>query len=545
MNRPVVLCGYGKVGRRVVECLLSDDLPVVVVSLEKPADLPDRVTFVAGDCRNRGVLSEAGVAAARGVIICTSNDLVNIAATLTVRSLSPDVRIVVRAFNPRLVPRLGSAVNNVVALSVSGLAAPLLSLLAQNGTAYGSFQVEAGLRTVHEITAADAAPVNALVPADAQLVAWLPESGKPRFHPEITGHETLAPGDRVVVCEKVSDTESVQWAPWFRRQWRAAVRTCREIETLVKVSLLVLLSVLALSTLVFHFVDDEPLADAFHHTVSVIATSGSLRSERYGPFLKWFESGLRLSGAALLAAFTAALTNYLIRARLGGAFEALRIPDRGHVVVCGLGNVGYRVVEELIRGRRPVVVLERSRENRFLTSARRLGAAVVVGDCTLPDALKQANVASARAVVVTTSDDLANLESALLVRELHPTQRIVVRLGESDLAETLRSSAGIRHAVAIPNLAAPAFAAALFGDRVQSVFLIAGRLLAAIEIHVEEGESELLGVSAGEMMKRFGMLLVSHQPAWSEGAAHKLAAGDRLTVIASLADLDRFYRRGA
>ncbi len=147
--------------------------------------------------------------------------------------------------------------------------------------------------------------------------------------------------------------------------------------------------------------------------------------------------------------------------------------------------------------------------------------------------------------VLATSWRLANLETALLVRELHPTQRVVVRLGESDLAETLRNAAGIRHAVAIPNLAAPAFAAALFGDRVQAVFLIAGRLFAAIEIHVEPGETELLTVPVGELMKRFGMILISLQPARPDPNTHVLSSGDRLTVIAALADLDRFYRRGA
>ena len=83
------------------------------------------------------------------------------------------------------------------------------------------------------------------------------------------------------------------------------------------------------------------------------------------------------------------------------------------------------------------------------------------------------------------------------------------------------------------------------GDRVQAVFLIAGRLFAAIEIHVEPGETDLLAVPVGELMKRFGMILVSLQLARPDTNSHTLSSGDRLTVIASLADLDRFYRRGA
>ena len=57
------------------------------------------------------------------------------------------------------------------------------------------------------------------------------------------------------------------------------------------------------------------------------------------------------------AAFTAIVTNYLLRARLRGALEVRRIPDGGHIVVCGLSPVGFRVVEELVQdGQRPVVI---------------------------------------------------------------------------------------------------------------------------------------------------------------------------------------------
>lgn len=546
MNGPVILCGYGKVGRRIVDCLLADGVEVVVVTLDRPSDVPAGVRFVSGDCRQKSTLIAAGVTSARGVIVCTSDDLANIASALAVRSLAPNVRIVVRAFNPRLVPRLGRAAHNIVALSVSGLAAPLLALLARTGEALGTFPAPDGLREIVERTADKGRPLAELAGDDPPL-AWLPATGKPRFLAELTGCESVEAGDRVVVCARSevvhAGDEKVRWSWWPRRQWRALVRTSREIETLVKVSLAVLLMVLFGSTLIYHFVNGEPLATAFHHTVSVISTSADLRAERYGSFLKWFESGLRLAGAALVAAFTAALTNYLVRARLGGALETARIPDQGHVVVCGLGNVGFRVIEELLRAKQPVVVLEASRDNRFLAAARRLGAAVIIGDCTLPEALRQVKVDAARAVVVTTSNDLANIETALLVRELAPEQRVIVRLADSDLAETLRDAANVRHAVAIPALAAPAFAAALFGDRLRAVFSVAGRLLAAVEIHVESGEVGIEGERVDDLAQRFGIRPIALSRPVGDLPAHRLTVGDCLTAIVALADLDRLYRR--
>src|SRR5436309_3233736 len=92
-----------------------------------------------------------------------------------------------------------------------------------------------------------------------------------------------------------------------------------------------------------------------------------------------------------MAAFTALFTNYLIRARLGGALEVRRIPDSGHLIVCGLGNIGYRVIEELVRGGERVVVIESAADNRFAATVRRLGVAVIHGDATVKEALRQAH----------------------------------------------------------------------------------------------------------------------------------------------------------
>ena len=159
---------------------------------------------------------------------------------------------------------------------------------------------------------------------------------------------------------------------------------------------------------------DDPWGVSLRTTVGVIATAGAPPLEVDRPGMQVFVSFLRIAGAALTAVFTAIVTQYLLRARLGGAFEVRRIPDGGHVVVCGLGNVGFRVVEELLRAEELVVVIESDRNNRFLASARRLGAVIVPGDATVPEVLRQARAVAARAVVAATGNDLANVEVALL-----------------------------------------------------------------------------------------------------------------------------------
>src|SRR5713226_8141024 len=128
MPTPVVLCGLGRVGVRVLDFLRAAGLPVVVIDFKCDPNDPrlSGFTVVNGDFREAAILEQAGIRTARAVLIVTSDDLINTSAALAVRRLNPDVRIVVRMFNPNLLARLGRAVGNVQALSVSALTAPLL-----------------------------------------------------------------------------------------------------------------------------------------------------------------------------------------------------------------------------------------------------------------------------------------------------------------------------------------------------------------------------------------------------------------------------------
>src|SRR5438132_5973000 len=155
MENHIILCGLGRVGWRVLQHLQAANLPVAVIDNRCAADDArlDKATLVSGDCRQQEMLEKAGVAQARGVLILTSDDLVSISTALMVRHLNPNVRVVVRMFNPNLIARLGSAVQNVFALSTSALAAPLLAVIARTGEALGTFRLENGAQLqVAELT---------------------------------------------------------------------------------------------------------------------------------------------------------------------------------------------------------------------------------------------------------------------------------------------------------------------------------------------------------------------------------------------------------
>jgi Trk K+ transport system NAD-binding subunit len=569
MDAPIVLCGLGRMGWRLLAHLQAAGLPVVVIDNACRPDDPrlNGARLVPGDFRRRENLEAAGVPRARGVLIVTNDDLVNIAAALTVRTLNPDVRVVLRMFNQNLIGRLGKAVHNVFALSTSLLTAPILAMSALTGQALGAFRVEGradGLRQIAEVPVPALSDLRGRTVAEAVgkpgvlVLAHLPPGGQRRYLGDVDRDTRLESGDRLVVCGEPravaallsggrgTGADEPLWAGLGRRLARVVRRSLAEIDRAVLFCTLVLLLVIGGSSIILHIgVDKYNFPQALFRTVSIMATGADMHEEDYRQgWMKVYVGVLRLAGAAILAAFTAIFTNYLLRARLGGALEVRRIPDGGHVIVCGLGPVGFRVVQELAALKEPVVVIEISPDNRFLATVRRLGAAVILGDCGVSEVLRQAKAGTARAVVAATNNDLVNLEVALLVRELNPDQRIVLLQSDPQLAQMLREGANVRLAVSVPALAAPAFVAGLFGDRVQSVFLVGDRLLAVIDLVIQEHDG-LRGRVVTEVAKDHRLLpaAVLTREGTERMSEAPLEPGDRLVAIATLADLETLLRR--
>jgi Trk K+ transport system NAD-binding subunit len=358
----------------------------------------------------------------------------------------------------------------------------------------------------------------------------------------------LAAGDTLTVCgppeaigalnRKADDRDdTVRWAGRIRRFLRTLRRTLGAVDLSVKVATTTLLLTLVSSAMVFRFGVGNPWPDAIYQTVSVAATGANLPGDNQSGGVKIFLSVLKIVGAALIAAFTAIFTQYLLRAKLGGAFETRKIPDAGHVVVCGLGNIGFRCVEELLKLKCSVVAIDRNADDPYTATVRRMGAAMIVGDATVGEVLKQARAHTARAVVAVTSEELANLEIALLARESNPEQRIIVRLTDPAFAEAVRDAANIQHAFSIPALAGPAFASALFGERVQAVFTVGGTTLAVCDIAVKPGDARFVGRALPDVAKEYRFV-----PLGQAGDSPMLEEGDTLTAILKLEDLERLIR---
>lgn len=515
----VIVCGLGRMGWAVLEYLRALNWRIVAIDNECQPDDPrlKGVEFIRGNFRDTAVLQKAGIEQARGVLILANDDLTNLAACLEMRRLNKTVRIVVRMFNDNLVSKLGQTIHNVVALSSSRLAGPLIATTALSGDVLSRFNSSQTEWQIERITFEESSPWCGR--AVAELVKTFPHVqllNRPDSGHRIGANESLLFLGPVTVLGVIrseatgEEKLTAKWAGRVKRLLRTLYTTAMEIEWPVKVAAYCFFAVIGLGSIICWLSGlADTLPRGLFRTLNIMVTSADLREQDYpSPWQHVFISFLKMTGLLLTATFTALLTNYLVRVRLRGVLSISRVPESGHVVLCGLGTVGFRVLEVLRRQGIPVVVLEKLEGGRFVAAARQQGATVLLADGTVPATLSRAHAGQAMSLVAATSSDLANVEIALLAREQNPKLRVIVRLDDPALAESLRLTANIRYAMDLPHLIAPAFVLPLFGDRILSLFWIEQTLHVVLEVVVDEQTQGLLGYSEKDVEKRLNCWVV-------------------------------------
>jgi voltage-gated potassium channel len=124
-----------------------------------------------------------------------------------------------------------------------------------------------------------------------------------------------------------------------------------------------------------------------------------------------------------------------LRYFLGVAMAERRIEAKGHVIVCGFGVVGQKVVDSLVEHNIDFVVVDTSPE--VMKKVNELGYKAIEGDATSSKVLKSAGIASAKAIAITMDDDAKNLFAVLTSRDLNKKIFIATRSNDDFLREKL------------------------------------------------------------------------------------------------------------
>src|SRR5690606_25772808 len=154
-----------------------------------------------------------------------------------------------------------------------------------------------------------------------------------------------------------------------------------------------------------------------------------------------------------------------------------------HIVLVGLGHLGYRVAEQLKEMGEKIVILDLDPKTHTAAAARQMSIPVIQADARYPGALEGANIEKARTIILASQDDAMNLQIALKSRSLNPSIQVVIRIFDEDFARSLRSQFGFV-ALSATEMAAPVFAAAAAGADVTNPISIEGQQLSLARLTI-------------------------------------------------------------
>jgi Trk K+ transport system NAD-binding subunit len=202
-------------------------------------------------------------------------------------------------------------------------------------------------------------------------------------------------------------------------------------------------------------------------------------------WMKLFGCAVMIAGGALLAVLFSHLTSVATAERLEEQMGRRARRLSGHVVVAGLGNVGYRVNQLLSDLGLPSAVLELVPNARFVEAVRQRSV-VLSGDARLPENLERVAIQQAAIFLACTDDDLTNVLACLHARRLNPKIRTVARIFDDLLAERLTAAFQIDAAISSGKVTAGAFVGAATDERALRPFRVGDQSFLAFRYDVAE-----------------------------------------------------------
>jgi len=440
------------------------------------------------------------------LLALSDDDLDNLRVALAAREAAPDIPVVLRAFDPALADQLEQGLNIRRAYSVSAMAAPAFVASACGDEVLETLRLGDGEVPLCRLTVRSGSPLVGRTTAEIKarfgcgVLArnapgedWQSVRGEGDGAPLAEGEGVLVGGPLLFVLHLT--LLNADWLREGRRRRRARSATPRSPiarphparhPTLLPYIAAALFTVLVLSIAVFARALHLRLMDALYFVITTATTTGygDISLKDSPDWLKLFGCVVMLSGGALLGILFSYLAALATTERLDAMMGRRAGRMTGHVVLAGLGNLGYRVARLLTDLGMGVVVLELKPDTRFAEAVRPV-APVLVGDARLPENLQRASVGEAVAFLACTNDDLANIQACLHARRLNPNVTTVARVFDDALAERLTAAFSIDKALSASQSAVSAFVGAATDERALRPLEVGGLKLTACRYTVD------------------------------------------------------------
>ncbi|MBI2816354.1 MAG: potassium channel protein [Acidobacteria bacterium] len=232
MKGHIIVCGAGRVGRRIAGEVLARKLPVVIIERESERAqwaLQHNYPVVMGDASSEAVLRQARIETAAGLASAVTSDAQNVYIVLTARGVAPNIPIIARASEDDAESKLlragATAVISPYTFAGQRMARMLTRLNVQTfiDTALSSLNNEGGLDLqIEEIRVCDGSSLlgSSLAESDIRkrlgiiVLAIRRSHGTLEFNPG--ADHTISPGDFLIAMgdsAKLKELESLAGVP--------------------------------------------------------------------------------------------------------------------------------------------------------------------------------------------------------------------------------------------------------------------------------------------------------------------------------------------
>jgi len=215
-----IVCGAGRVGRRIIRNLQKEKLPFVVIERDakKVAEFEEEnLPILLVDATLEENLIQAGVRRAKGLASCLPDDAANVYVVLTARGLNENMHIVARAVEEQAEPKLLRAgANRVIAPTIIGGQSMARALLKPAIADFMDSIVAETLDLVFEEIPVDThspfvnkklRETNFLKELSIMVIAIRRRNGELFFNP--TGESVIEEGDMLIVVGKADSVQKL------------------------------------------------------------------------------------------------------------------------------------------------------------------------------------------------------------------------------------------------------------------------------------------------------------------------------------------------
>jgi len=428
-------------------------------------------SFAAHPPNDHASLDAVGVKEAACIIPVSEDDRLNLQVALKARDLNPGIRVVLRQFNRALGRKIEQNLPNCTAISPATHAAATYAAAAVDPACVYAVQFPAAagpLVGFSERRALDFGLDDCTVAEAERRLSVRIVAVNGRVAPDAT--DTVRREDTVVACGPMQRLQE----SWPRRSAvkRRRSRTRNSIRDLLRAATRLdplLLYTFAAGTLIYflasaYFTYDLHLTflEGLYFVATTMFTVG------YGditPLTKHGGWGAIVAGIVIMGVgvtlggvFIATITAALNRAQQIALRGLRHIRAEDHIVVCGAGNVGTRIIDFLLEMDQHVVVIEPRPSALVVEHARSRRVELLASDATDDQVLAFCDLSQAQSLVAATDSDTANLEAALGSLAYNTDLHVVMRIHDPQFSRSVARNFRIGKSFSASDLTAPAIA---------------------------------------------------------------------------------------